>query len=443
MMVNSADTRGSADRRPAGDTGHGLDASRTASQGPGWPGGQRGRWRARGLCCTAAALMVLCLGGWTGAATGTSGPSGANSLSSALRQDLHQYLTGRRTAEHISAVSLRVTFPDEPSINLAAGTTRYEGGRPVSPAASWQVGSNTKAFTSVIILQLEAAGKLSINDALGKWLPQYPQWKNITIRQLLNMTSRIPDYLTTAAFLNVIAVNPRAVFTARQLVSYAYGLPLLPPGWHYSNTNYILAQMIIEKAAHDSYADQLTRRIIDPLHLAALCLAPYTCPPGTAARLPDGYFLDAPPPLDKLDGTPVPKLALTWVQGSGGIVSSLADLTTWERALYQGHELPPLQQRQLESLVSVVTGQPIAKATPEDPGFGLGVGQADNAIIGTYWYYEGETFGFRVLHIYQPASGVIIALAANSGALDTNDQLSGLLVTVFKTLQTYGALPAH
>jgi D-alanyl-D-alanine carboxypeptidase len=382
-------------------------------------------------------------GGGAGAGTDTGAPGGGNSLASALRQDLRQYLATRGKAEHISAVSLRVTFPDKPSINIPAGTTRYGGGRPVSPAALWQVGSHTKAFTSVIVLQLEAEGKLSIGDTLGKWLPQYRQWKNITIRQLLNMTSRIPTYDEQAALLNAVTANPRAVFTDRQLVSYVYGLPLLPKGWHYSNTGYILAQMIIEKAARDSYADQLTRRIIDPLRLGTLCWAPYTCPPRTATRMPDGYFLNEPPPLGKLDGMPVPKLALTWAQGAGSIVSSLADLTTWERALYQRQELPPPQQRQLESLVSVATGQPIPEATPGNPGFGLGVLQGDSAVTGRIWGYEGETLGYRVQHMYQPASGVIIALAVNSGALGSNDHLDNLMTTVFKTLQDYGALTSR
>ena len=376
----------------------------------------------------------------TSAGTALRAPARASSLSSALGQDLRRYLASRGKPEHVSAVSLRVTFPGKPGINLAAGTTRYGSGRTVSPAVLWQVGSNTKAFTSVMMLQLEAEGRLSIGDTLGKWLPRYPIWKNITIRQLLDMTSGIPDYADQAAWLSAITADPHAVFTAGQLVSYAYGLPLLPPGWHYSNTNYILAQLIIQKATHDSYADQLTRRIIDPLHLGALCWAPYTCPPGTAARMPDGYFLDAPPPLAKLARTAVPKLALTWAQGAGGIVSSLADLTTWDRALYQGQELPPPQQRQLESLVSEATGQPIAAATPANPGFGLGVAAAASSATGTIWEYEGETFGYRLLHIYQPASGVIIAVAANSGAQGTNDQLPSLTLTVFKTLQAYGAL---
>jgi len=242
-----------------------------------------------------------------------------------------QYLAARKAAEHISAVALQVVLPGRrPSIDLAVGTTRYGGGPAVSPLTRWQVGSNTKAFTSVILLQLEAEGKLSITDTLGKWLPQYPPWKHITIKQLLNMTSRIPDYLGQTAFQKVLAANPRTVFSARQLVSYVSGLPLLPTGWSYSNTNYILAQMIIEKVTRDSYAHQLTKRIILPLRLRNMCLAPYTCPPVTASFMPDGYFWDNPPPLSQLNGTPIPKLGITWAQGAGGIVSTLANLTTWD-----------------------------------------------------------------------------------------------------------------
>ena len=72
-------------------------------------------------------------------------------LRAALRDDLSRYLTARRKPEHISAVSLRITFPgSRPAIGLATGTTRYDGGPPVSADALWQIGSNTKAFTAVL-----------------------------------------------------------------------------------------------------------------------------------------------------------------------------------------------------------------------------------------------------------------------------------------------------
>ena len=181
----------------------------------------------------AGALLTTAAMASAGAASASAAPPRASSaaLRAALHRDLSRYLTARRTAEHISAVSLRVTFPGSQAISLATGTTRYDGGPPVSASALWQIGSNTKAFTAVILLQLEAEGKLSISDPIGKWLPQYTAWRHITIRQLLDMTSRIPDYLYQPAFVAAFAADPATRFTAARLVSYAVGLPLGPAGW--------------------------------------------------------------------------------------------------------------------------------------------------------------------------------------------------------------------
>jgi CubicO group peptidase (beta-lactamase class C family) len=195
--------------------------------------------------------------------------------------------------------------------------------------------------------------------------PQYPAGRNVTIRQLLDMTSRIPDYAIQPAFVTALAAAPAERFSAARLVSYVTGLPLSPAGYSNSDTNYILVQMIIEKVTHDSYAEQLTRRIINPLGLRSMCYAPYTCPAADATRIPTGYFEISAAP--SLLGQPMPPLALTWAQGAGAIVSSLQDMTTWDRDLYLGRELPPRQQRQLESLVSETTGKPISTTTPADP----------------------------------------------------------------------------
>ena len=121
-------------------------------------------------------------------------------------------------------------------------------------------------------------------------------------------------------------------------------------------------------------------------------------------------------------------------------MSSLPDMTTWDRALYQGQELPPPQQRQLESLVSTTTGHPIPGTTPADPsGYGLGVLQTTSPSIGTVWAYEGGTLGYRVLDLYFPRSGIIIALAANSSPAPGNDDLVTLAGSVYQALQKDGA----
>ena len=274
------------------------------------------------LAAAAAAFALLGAAGMlsSSAASASASQTRQNSaaLQAALGGDLSRYLSARHTAEHISAVSLRVTFPgSRPPISLAAGSTQYDGGPPVPAGALWQIGSNTKAFTAVIMLQLEAEGKLSISDPIGRWLPHYPAWHNITVHQLLDMTSRIPDYLYQPAFAMAFAADQHTNFTAARLVSYVAGLPLGPAGYHYTNTDYILAQMIIEKVTHDSYADQLTKRIITPLGLRTTCLAPYTCPAADAGRVPTGYFYIAGE-VPSLIGKPMPPLALTCAKPPGG-----------------------------------------------------------------------------------------------------------------------------
>ena len=178
----------------------------------------------------AALLTVLALAGMPATSAEPSPATArANSewrLRGLLRAELEAYLKNRRIPEHISAVSLRATLPGGRYIDVSVGSTRFDGGRPVSAKTLWQIGSNTKAFLSVILLQLEAEGKLSIEDTLDKWLPQYPAWGRITIRQLLNMTSGIPEYLDVPAFRVAYAATPEAIFSATDLVSFAVGLPL-------------------------------------------------------------------------------------------------------------------------------------------------------------------------------------------------------------------------
>ena len=116
--------------------------------------------------------------------------SGGAGVKAHLRADLGAYLQERGTAEHLTAVGLSMSLPDRWStIDVSAGTTTFGGPVPVRSDSVWQIGSNTKALTSVLLLQLEASHRLSIGDPLGRWLPQYLRWRNVPIRRLLNLTA--------------------------------------------------------------------------------------------------------------------------------------------------------------------------------------------------------------------------------------------------------------
>src|SRR5690349_15640339 len=149
------------------------------------------------------------------ASPGHGGPGHAR-LARDLRADLASYLRAYGKDEHVSAAGLSVRLPGAGStIDVSAGTTTFGGSRPVTPSSVWQIGSNTKAFTSVLLLKLEAQHKLSIHDTLGRWLPQYPQWRHVTISSLLHMTSGIPSFDDQPAFRADVAAYPYREFSEK------------------------------------------------------------------------------------------------------------------------------------------------------------------------------------------------------------------------------------
>ena len=366
-------------------------------------------------------------------------------LRAALRADLEEYLASRRTIEHISALSLSVKLPGQTAnINVTAGTTRYDGGAAVTPGSLYQIGSNTKAFTAVAILQLEAEDKLTIQDTVGRWLPQYPAWKDVTIERLLNMTSGIPTYDNVPAMLIAYAANPTRDWSPPELIAYVYptteDAPGPTTGWSYSNTNYLLAQLIIEKATGHSYAAELQRRFFANAapHLGATYYRPHLYPPSITKRMVSGYFASKDADnagLQPIYGRDVRGMTLSWAQGAGGIVSTPEDITRWSRALYAGSLLKAQQRRELMRTVSQKTGAPIDDVSADDPhGFGLGVVHAFVPSMGKFWFYQGETLGYRMAYAWFPDADIVFAAGINSQPDAKEDQAGKLMEAVYNSL---------
>jgi D-alanyl-D-alanine carboxypeptidase len=380
-------------------------------------------------------------------ALSTCSPAAAQSsdavLTASLQKALDTYVATRAKPEHISAASLSISLKGaEQNINLAAGTTKYpNAGAKVTPADLFEIGSITKSFTSVAILHLETAEKLTIEDKLGKWLPRYPAWKDVTIHRLLDMTSPIPGYDNQPSIGKIMGNDPAHSFTPQELVASAYphnGKPKPVSGWTYSNTNYILAQMIVEKAGGKPYAD-VVRELFDRVGLKNTYYEQNLYPASITDRMVSGYFVNHDPgnkPLAPLLGHDVKSDSVSWMQGAGGIVSSMQDVSRWARALYEGPLLADKQRSELMTVVSDKTGEPIDGPSKVHPkAFGLGVGAGFRSLLGHYWYYQGMTLGYRVLYAYFPKTSAVIVVGLNSQPDDKQNHNGALLEEVYGILQ--------
>jgi D-alanyl-D-alanine carboxypeptidase len=378
------------------------------------------------------------------ATLGSSAEAADAPLSTRLQAIADTYLAQRGKIEGVSGVSLFVDpGAHGPVVEVFSGTDGLPDARPIGARTLFQIGSNTKHFTAALILKLEAEGKLDIDQTVGHWLPQYPAWAKVSIRSLLDMTSGIPNYSETVEIGKVIAADIHLQFTPAQLIAAAYPGDNLPPntGWFYSNTNNILAALIIEAASGMSYKDALETLIIKPLGLHDTFYSDGPYPEAVLDRLPRGLYenreclLYQPTPctqstLAPLVGHDMRLQNLSWAGAAGAIIGSPRDLATWIRALFALRVFPQKQLDEMTSVVSQKTGLPIHDVSPGDPiGFGLDLGRTYQAPLGGgCWFYEGMTLGFRVIFAYWPQYDLVITAATNSQPPEGENQFGKMVV---------------
>ncbi|MFD5745731.1 serine hydrolase domain-containing protein [Streptomyces sp. NPDC127033] len=279
-----------------------------------------------------------------------------------------------------------------------AGTADLTTGRERRAPDRFRVGSLTKTFVATVVLQLEAEGRIGLDDTVESLLPGVVRGNGndgraVTVRQLLNHTSGLFSYTADPEFRDRIftekfLVHRYETWTPRQLADLALThRPDFAPGtgWKYSNTNYVLAGMIVEKVTGRPYADEVERRILRPLGLRATSL------PGTAVRLPmpsgRAYAVLSADPVPKVED--VTELNPSVAGAAGEMISNTADLNTFVSALLRGELLPARQLAEMRETVSVTDGKP----NTSGPGYGLGLMRLELSCGKEVWGHDGEIHG--------------------------------------------------
>lgn len=279
-----------------------------------------------------------------------------------------------------------------------AGTSRA-----ITPADHTRIGSITKTMTATVVLQLIDEGRLSFDDVIEKYVPGMPNGSTATIRHLLEMQSGIPTYTGDTRVVNEYSADPTKVFTPQQLVDSVKKEPaMFAPGeqFFYSNTNYVLLGMVIEKVTGKSIADNFDERLLTPLGMGQTSI------PGASTELPDPYLSgisEQSDPLGKVkDATHWnPSFAFT----AGEAISTLDDLHTWGVALGTGEGILTPETQQLR-VTSVDTTVP-----PNTPERSYGLGIVNTA---GWLGHTGEIPGYNTVLNYQPDLHTTIVVMVNS-----------------------------
>lgn len=271
----------------------------------------------------------------------------------------------------------------------SAGSRLLDGkGGAIPATARYRIGSQTKNMTATVALQLVRSGELKLDDTLSEVLPETAEKDlveradEITVRNLIQLTSGIPDYLGP----DIRGFDPTVTYRPVDLVaaSRKRERPSEIGTFNYSNTNYILLGMIIEKVAGRSLATEFNRRIFAPLGMRDTYL-PVKAAAGIKGPHGHGYLKDETGKLLDVD-----TLNATTLLGAGGVISTARDVSVFQRAFSQGRLLP-------DSLRAVIT-DPVPGQPPHPqggpcagkPGFDARGGSAPGFVAVTYTSPDGR-----------------------------------------------------
>lgn len=268
--------------------------------------------------------------------------------------------------------------------------------RPAGAATVYRIGSMTKQFTAAAVLREIERGKLSLDDDMSKYLPDFPlHGHRVTIRQLLNHTSGIRSYTGVPGWSKTWSqeLSPREIvrFVENDTFDFAPGTQ-----WRYNNTGYVLLGMILEKVSGQPYAAYLQREFFTPLGLRHIGYCPTTT---TDTAFAAGYAIAGDKPQ------PAPFLDMSHPFSAGALCATVGDFAAWQRALASGRVV------NAKSFGLMSTPDTLNNGTRLQYGFGLVPGDfAGHRSVG----HGGAVHGFTSSGLYFPADTTNVIVFSNA-----------------------------
>lgn len=322
-----------------------------------------------------------------------------------------------------------VLLIDTPSAHFvgASGYADLEAQTLLQPDAAFQIGSITKIFTSVLVLQLVEEGVLALDDLLSVWLPDFaatvPNGDQITLRHLLQHTSGLPDIQNNVELLAQYIADPYQPLVVQDIINHTlthYGTDFAPgEEWRYNGgTTYLMLGLVIEAVTDEPYAEVLRNRILTPVGMTHTYVADLE---PAAADLVHGYAWRDNEWID------VTAWNRVWAGAAGGLVSTPSDLALFIRALFKGDLF--IEADTLDEMLDTTASG--------DAKYGLGIRHMtapDDPDLG--WGHGGSTLGYQAMLIYLPATDMVFVAMTNNG-----ERIPALDIMLRPALAYWGVSP--
>jgi CubicO group peptidase (beta-lactamase class C family) len=340
----------------------------------------------------------------------------AEELPSDLRTQIDSVAKDILAKTGVPSASIAIVKNGQISYLQTYGSARLDPETPAKPDMRYSIGSISKQFTAAAMLMLQEQGKLSVDDKVGKFLPDLTRANEVTIRQLLSHTSGYQDFWPQDY------VMPRMLepVTAKEILDTWGKKPLdFDPGtkWQYSNTNYVIAGVIIEKVSGTPLIKFLHDRVFIPLQMDRVADTDdgRLYPPD-----PAGYLRYALGP-----SRPAPKEGRGWMFAAGELAMPAEDLAKWDISIMDQKLLKPASYRDFETEVVLKNGV--------GTQYALGVEVKDDSGRREL-EHSGEVSGFTAENIVYPDDKVAIAVLTNQDAASASGQIGrGIAPLLFQT----------